>query len=71
MGTVMIRCPETGRDIPTGIVADRESFQRHAGILRTGLVPDLPRPSTNGSPRKPGCASPSLARVSVSASVRA
>jgi len=27
MGIVMIRCPQTGREIPTGIVADRESFQ--------------------------------------------
>jgi hypothetical protein len=27
MGAVMIRCPQTGRDIATGIVADRESFQ--------------------------------------------
>ena len=26
MGTVMVRCPQTGRDIATGIVADRESF---------------------------------------------
>jgi hypothetical protein len=26
MGAVMIRCPETGRDIATGIVTDRESF---------------------------------------------
>jgi hypothetical protein len=26
MGTVMVRCPETGRDIPTGIVTDRQSF---------------------------------------------
>jgi hypothetical protein len=26
MGAVMIRCPETGREIPTGIVTDRESF---------------------------------------------
>ena len=25
-GTVMVRCPETGRDIPTGIVTDPESF---------------------------------------------
>ena len=24
--SVMIRCPETGRDIPTGMIADRESF---------------------------------------------
>jgi len=26
MGAVMIKCPDTGRDIPTGLVADRESF---------------------------------------------
>ena len=27
MGIVMIRCPQTGREIPTGIVTDRESFR--------------------------------------------
>ena len=27
MGAVMVRCPATGRDIPTGIVMDRESFR--------------------------------------------
>jgi hypothetical protein len=26
MGSVMVRCPATGRDIPTGIVTDRKSF---------------------------------------------
>jgi hypothetical protein len=26
MGAVMIKCPDTGRDIATGIVADRASF---------------------------------------------
>jgi hypothetical protein len=26
MGTVMVRCPQTGRDLATGIVADRASF---------------------------------------------
>lgn len=26
MGLVMIKCPRTGRDISTGIVADRASF---------------------------------------------
>src|SRR5262249_33313936 len=26
MGAVMVRCPETGRDIPTGLVTDRKSF---------------------------------------------
>src|SRR5262249_17418657 len=30
MGAVMIRCPETGQDIPTGIVADRKSFEATA-----------------------------------------
>ena len=27
MGVVMIKCPETGRAIPTGMKADRESFR--------------------------------------------
>lgn len=27
MGMVMIRCPETGDSIPTGITTDREKFQ--------------------------------------------
>jgi len=26
MGAVMVKCPETGRDISTGIVTDRKSF---------------------------------------------
>lgn len=26
MGTLMIRCPDTGRDISTGFVTDRRSF---------------------------------------------
>ena len=26
MGAVMVRCPGTGREIPTGMVADRRSF---------------------------------------------
>lgn len=28
MGMVMVRCPQTGRAIPTGIKTDRESFRR-------------------------------------------
>ena len=28
MGMVMVKCPETGRAIPTGIETDRESLQR-------------------------------------------
>jgi hypothetical protein len=27
MGIVMIKCPQTGREIPTGIKADRERFR--------------------------------------------
>ena len=26
MGVVMVKCPETGHDIPTGIVTDRKRF---------------------------------------------
>ena len=28
MGMIMVKCPQTGRAIPTGITIDRESFQR-------------------------------------------
>jgi hypothetical protein len=43
MGAVMVRCPETGQDIPTGLVSDRESFRAmpvffarvHCPICRT------------------------------------
>jgi len=28
MGIIMIKCPQTGRAIPTGIKADREKFRR-------------------------------------------
>ena len=27
MGAVMVRCPHPGRDIPTGLVTDRKSFE--------------------------------------------
>jgi hypothetical protein len=27
MAAVMVKCPQTGRGIPTGIVTDRESFE--------------------------------------------
>jgi hypothetical protein len=26
MGIVMIKCPDTGREIPTGMIADRDRF---------------------------------------------
>ena len=43
MGAVMVRCPQTGRDIPTGLVTDRKSFESmpvffarvHCPICRT------------------------------------
>ena len=30
MGMVMVKCPQTGHAIPTGITTDRESFGRRA-----------------------------------------
>ena len=30
MGMVMVKCPQTGHAIPTGIKTDRESFARSA-----------------------------------------
>ena len=30
MGMVMVKCPQTGHAIPTGIKTDRESFGRRA-----------------------------------------
>jgi hypothetical protein len=30
VGNIMIKCPQTGRAIPTGIKADRERFRRSA-----------------------------------------
>jgi len=30
MGMVMVKCPQTGHAIPTGIETDRESFRRSA-----------------------------------------
>ena len=43
MGAVMVRCPQTGRDVPTGLVTDRKSFESmpvffarvHCPICRT------------------------------------
>jgi hypothetical protein len=36
---VMVKCPETGRAIPTGIETDRESFQRCAVFFARTLCP--------------------------------
>ena len=39
MGTVMVRCPRTGRDIPTGIVADRRCFEATPVFFARVLCP--------------------------------
>jgi len=39
MGTVMIKCPDTGRDIPTGIIADRSSFNSTPVFFARVLCP--------------------------------
>ena len=39
MGAVMIKCPDTGCDIPTGIVADRESFKSTPVFFARVLCP--------------------------------
>ena len=39
MGMVMIKCPETGRDIPTGMVADRASFRATPVFFARALCP--------------------------------
>jgi hypothetical protein len=39
MGMVMVRCPQTGRAIPTGITIDRESFQRSPVFFRRTRCP--------------------------------
>ena len=39
MGAVMIKCPGTGRDIPTGMVADRRSFSATPVFFARVLCP--------------------------------
>src|SRR5262249_13526760 len=39
MGVVMIKCPDTGRDIPTGIIADHESFRATPVFFARVLCP--------------------------------
>ena len=39
MGSVMIKCPETGRAISTGMVADRESFRAMPVFFARVLCP--------------------------------
>lgn len=39
MGMVMVKCPQTGHAIPTGITIDRESFQRSPVFFRRTRCP--------------------------------
>lgn len=39
MGMVMVKCPQTGRAIPTGIRIDRESFRRSPVFFKRTLCP--------------------------------
>lgn len=39
MGTVMIRCPASGRDFSTGIEADREDFKRSPVFFAQSFCP--------------------------------
>lgn len=39
MGAVMIKCPDTGRDIPTGMHADRLSFSATPVFFARVLCP--------------------------------
>ena len=59
MGVVMIVCPHSGQPIKTGITADPTSFAQTPVFFGQGYV----APSMNGSPRKPGYASPSPTRL--------
>ena len=58
MGAVMVKCPETGHDIPTGIVADRKSFDATPVLFRARLLRDL----SDRALRQLGCARPSCPR---------
>jgi hypothetical protein len=55
MGTVTVRCPATGREIPTGIVADRKSFRATPVFFARAHCPFC-RIEHDGLPRKPGWA---------------
>jgi hypothetical protein len=39
MGMIMVKCPRTGRAIPTGITIDRESFERSPVFFKRTRCP--------------------------------
>ena len=55
MGAVMIRCPQSGRDIPTGIEMDTAEFQRAPVFFSTVQCPVCGR-EHEWFARTPGCA---------------
>ena len=68
MGMVMVKCPQTGRAIPTGMKTDRESFQRSTVFFGRTHCP-ICHTITPGSRGKPGSTSRARAR-SVAARAR-
>ena len=59
MGMVMVKCPQTGQAIPTGIEADRESFARSAVFFARTRCP-LCRADHAWFAREAGVAEPSI-----------
>jgi len=39
MGTLLVRCPATGKDIPSGIEVDRQSFEKTPAFTGTIACP--------------------------------
>jgi hypothetical protein len=56
MGVVMIKCPETGDAISTGIETDRERFRCSAVFFRAPIAGSA-RLHTSGSRESPGSTS--------------
>jgi hypothetical protein len=44
MGSVMIKCPDTGRDVPVGIVTDLETFHSTPVFFARVLCPACGNP---------------------------
>jgi hypothetical protein len=57
MGAIMIRCPQTGREIPTGIEMDTAEFQR-APVFFSRVQCPVCAANMSGSPRTHGYATP-------------
>ena len=64
MGAVMVRCPHTGRDIPTGLVTDRKSFEAMP-VFFARVYCRFVGSSTNGLPMRRGFARPNRASMAM------